>query len=119
MLITFTSIAQSTTSENVRKSINIGSSKELIKYFDSQVEISLNGKISSCNKVQAEAVMRDFFNKNIVTSFQYIHHGESNNGELKYAIGNYITKEDSYRVLVRFKVKNNSDLIYNLKFTKE
>ena len=105
--------------ENVRKSLTIGSSKELMTTFDNQIELSLNGNVSSYSQSQAEAILRDFFKNNSVSSFNYIHHGNSNNGQLKYSIGNLKTSTDSYRVLIRFKEVNNKEVVYNMKFTKE
>ena len=113
------SYSQSSTIENVRKSLSLGSSKELVKNFDEQIEISISGNVASYNKIQAEVVLKDFFNSNNATAFNYIHHGGSSNGGLKYAIGNYTTSNSSYRVLIRFKTVNNIDLVYNIKFTKE
>jgi hypothetical protein len=41
----------------------LGSSKELAKYFDSGIDININGNQGDYSKNQAELVMRDFFKK--------------------------------------------------------
>jgi len=99
--------------ENVKTAIKIGSSKELSNYFDSNIELTIEGKTSNYSKAQGEFVVKDFFKKNPAKGFTVIHNGTSEGG-LKYFIGTY-SSTNSYRVLIRMK----GDKVYNLSFTKE
>ncbi len=111
--------AQGQSLSNVEKSLNIGSARELVKNFEEQLELSIEGKQSSCNRSMAEVRLKEFFKKNPVKSFRYIHHGGSGKGGLKYAIGKYSCSTGSYRVLIRFKQTGGNMAVYNLSFTKE
>ena len=52
--------------DNIGNAIKSGSSKEVAKFFDSSVEITIQDKESVYSKVQAEMVLKDFFSKNSV-----------------------------------------------------
>ena len=72
--------------DNIANGIRQGNSKEISKYFDDNVEITILDKASSYSKVQAEMVLRDFFSKNPVKSFEIVHRGTSGEGSF-YGIG--------------------------------
>ena len=111
VIMTFTANAQAF--ENVKTAIKMGSGKGLSNYFDSNIEITVDGKTANYSKAQGEFVVKDFFKKNPPKSFKIIHNGTSEGG-LKYAIGTYLS-DNSYRVLIRMK----QNKVYNLSFTKE
>jgi hypothetical protein len=48
---------------NLRAALKAGSSRDLVKLFNNQVEMSFDGEKSGYSKTQAEFVMRDFFQK--------------------------------------------------------
>lgn len=103
---------------NVRTALKTGSSKELSKYLHDNVELNVNGEKSSFSNAHAEIYLKDFFKKYPPQEFEYVHQGSSKEG-LKYAIGNYRYAGGSFRVLIRVKKFNESDLIYILDFLKE
>ena len=105
--------------ENIKKSLSIGSAKELSKNFDSFIDLDLGIRKGTFSASQAEFMLKDFFKIHAATSFQYIHQGGSNSGGQRYAIGKYNTEQGSYRVLIRIKRKDSEDRVYNLSFTKE
>jgi len=103
---------------HISTALRSGSSKELIKYVNSNVEINLDGKISSYSKMQAEYVFKDFFKQYPASKFNFNHQGTSKGG-LRYAIGKYEHKDGSYMVWLRIKEFNGKLLIYEMNFIKE
>lgn len=113
-------IAESQTDvvNNLRAALKAGSSRDLVKLFNNQVEMSFDGEKSGYSRTQAEFVMRDFFRKYPCTEFQYIHQGSSRQG-LTYVIGKYTYDGGSFRVLVYIKKINNDYLVDLVDFSKE
>jgi hypothetical protein len=103
---------------SVKAAIKAGSAKDVARYFNSSVEVGLNGDKASYSQAQAEFVLRDFFSKNPAAGFEYLHQGSSNEGQ-KYAIGKYTSKTGSYRVFVVVKQFGGSYKIDTVDFTKE
>ncbi|MCC5931794.1 MAG: DUF4783 domain-containing protein [Cyclobacteriaceae bacterium] len=120
MSIGVLSVAESQTDviNNLRAALKAGSSRDLVKLFNNQVEMSFDGEKSGYSRTQAEFVMRDFFRKYPCTEFQYIHQGSSRQG-LTYVIGKYTYEGGSFRVLVYIKKINNDYLIDLMDFSKE
>lgn len=106
--------AKSQSFEKVKTAISIASAKEVATYFDSNVEITIDGKTANYSKIQGEFVLKDFFKKNPVSGFNIIHNGNSQGG-LIYAIGKYSSSGKSYRALIRMR----NEKLYNLSFTLE
>ena len=57
----FASKGQSDVIYQVRETIKAGSSKELSKYLFQTVDVTIEGKVQSYSKAQAEFIFRDFF----------------------------------------------------------
>lgn len=98
----FLPIQQEEVLDRIQVALDAGSSKELIKYCNNNLEIKLDGKTSNYSLAQAEVVLKDFFLKNPSKGFSYIHKGSSPEG-LKYAIGKYSVTGGSYRVVMVVK----------------
>ncbi len=103
---------------SVKAAIKAGSAKDVARYFNSAVEVGLNGDKASYSQAQAEFVLRDFFSKNPGSGFEFMHQGSSNEGQ-KYAIGKFTTKAGSYRVFVVVKQFGGSYKIDTIDFAKE
>ncbi|MEO9805666.1 MAG: DUF4783 domain-containing protein [Reichenbachiella sp.] len=117
ILIAFSSHGQSTT-ENVKLALNTGSAKELIKYFNEVTELKIDDSGANYSKIQAESVLREFFQQNQVESFDYIHKGSSPEG-LKYNIGMYNAKSGAYRVVILLKEIKGQYVVDTINFNKE
>lgn len=102
----------------VRDAFRSASSKEVAKLLNETVDMNIQGNIKNYSKSQAEIILRDFFKKNPPTSFVIIHHGASQTG-LPYAIGEYKSNSDTYRVWVRIKKFGNDFVITEIRFIKE
>jgi len=102
----------------IRDVIKTGSAKEISKYLNQNVEINIEGNVNTYSKVQAEFVFRDFFKKHPSSSFTIVHKGASKGGQ-QFAIGRYVSNEDSYNVLMLVKEINATYLIHEISFVKE
>ena len=90
----------------------------MVKILDQKVDMTLDGKTKTYSKAQAEFILKDFFKKNPPTSFTIIHQGASKAG-LPYAIGEFVSKSDTYRVWVRIKKNKDTFLVHEISFDKE
>ena len=96
--------------------IKTGDAREVAKYLDNSVEITLSEKSNSYSKRQAELVLRDFFANNPVKGFDVIH--QSENSSSQYCIGNLNTSNGSFRTTIFVKQKGDKQLIQELRFEK-
>lgn len=110
--------SQSSVINNVRAALKTGSSKELIKSFNTTVELNFDGEKSNYSRTQAEFVLKDFFKKYPPSDFEYIHQGASQQG-LTYVIGKYTYDGGSYRVLIYIKKINTDYLVDLIDFSRE
>ena len=99
---------------NIINAMKSGNATEVAKYFDETVEITFADKSNSYSKQKAEQVIRDFFTKNSVNSFDVIH--QSKNDDSQYCIGNLITKNGTFRTMIYVKQKNQKQVIQELRF---
>jgi hypothetical protein len=111
-------VATAGTIENIATAIQSGNAKELAKFFDGNVDITVYNKEEMYSKTQAEMVVRDFFSKNTPTSFKIIHKGTSNQGS-EYAIGTLITNVGSFRTYIYVKQKSTGYTIQEIRFEKD
>ncbi|HCW07233.1 MAG TPA: DUF4783 domain-containing protein [Cytophagales bacterium] len=102
----------------MKTAIKAGDAKELVKYFNSSVELNLEGDVNTFSKAQAEFVLRDFFKKHNPTEFTIVHTGSSKGG-LQFAIGKYQSGNESFDVLMRVREVEKNYLIHEMSFTKE
>jgi len=112
------SFGQDAIFDPIRDVIKTGSAKEISKYLNQNVEINIEGNVNTSSKPQAEFVFRDFFKKHPSSSFNIVHKGASKGGQ-QFAIGRYVSNEDSYNVLMLVKEINATFLIHEISFVKE
>jgi hypothetical protein len=104
--------------DQVKESIKAGSAKELSKYFYQTVDVTIEGKVENYSKTQAEFVLRDFFKAHPPSEFNVIHQGSSKGGQ-PFAIGEYRSNNDSYRVWMKIKTVSKEQLIQEISFVKK
>ena len=104
--------------ENVKAAMKAGSAKELAKFLSESVDLNLDNNQNTYSKTQAEFVLRDFFKANPVADFTILHKGSSKSGQ-PYAIGQYRSGTDKYRVFMKFKMVGTQQLIHEISFSKE
>jgi hypothetical protein len=102
----------------MRDAVKAGDAKDLAKYFNTSIDLNLEGEVNTYSKAQAEFVLRDFFKKHTAGDFNIVHTGSSKGG-LQFAIGKYQSGPDSYNVLLRVREVDKIFLIHEMSFTKE
>lgn len=114
----FGAVAQSDAISLIKETIKAGSSKELSKYLYQTVDVTIEGKVDSYSKAQAEFVFRDFFKQHPPSEFGIIHQGSSKGGQ-PFAIGQYKSGSDVYRVFMKIKATDKEQLLQEISFSKE
>lgn len=114
----FASHGQSEVIAQVRETIKAGSAKELSRYLFQTVDVTIEGKVQSYSKAQAEFVFRDFFRQHPPAEFNIIHQGSSKGGQ-PFAIGQYKSGDETYRVFMKIKSVNRQQLLHEISFSKE
>src|SRR5258706_9577543 len=102
----------------MKDAVKAGDSGELVKYFNTSIDLNLEGEVNTYSKAQAEFVLRDFFKKHAPSDFSIVHTGSSKGG-LQFAIGKYQSGADNYNVLMRVREVGKAFLIHEMSFTKE
>ena len=110
--------AQGDIISQVKETIKAGSAKELSKYLNQTVDVTLNDGPQSYSKAQAEFVFRDFFKQHPPAEFTLIHQGTSKGGQI-FGIGQYKSGSETYRVYMKIKAVDNQQLVHEISFAKE
>jgi hypothetical protein len=86
----------------IERGFETNNPSEIVKYGKEKILINVLGKEGAYSQSQAGLVLKDFFTKNPGSKFEFYFKGkESADGS--FAIGNYTSKGQSYRVTVHFK----------------
>lgn len=101
--------------EDVISAIKQGDAGNLGKHLDNTVEINMLGKSSSYSKAQAEIILKDFFGKNNVKSFEIIHKGGQDGGS-QFGIGNLVTSGGNFRTSFFLQKKGGTFVLNELRF---
>lgn len=98
----------------VATAIRMGNVNQLSPFFDVRVDISLPDKSDTYSKTQAEMVIGDFFNTNVVQNFRITQQGES--GGTFFCAGILQTRAGNYRTTLFFKHKGDKHLLQEIRF---
>ena len=104
--------------DEIVNSIQNGSSRDLSKFFNNTIALNMDNNSGDYSKNQSEVIFRDFFRKFPPEDFKVVHHRESHDNAW-YIIGDYISKEADFTVLVKGKSENGSSSIYSMDFSRE
>ena len=104
--------------DNITSAINQGDSKSLANYLDETVEITILEEGEIYFKEDAVGKLKTFFAEHSTSSFQPIHKGFSGGKASLYCIGDFVSKQKSYRVFIYIKVQNDKYFIQELRFEK-
>jgi hypothetical protein len=118
LLSAITTSAQGDIVSQVKETIKAGSAKELANYLNQTVDVTIDGKVQTYSKAQAEFVFRDFFKQHQPVEFNIIHQGSSKGGQ-PFAIGQYKSGTEVYRVFMKIKTVNGDQLVHEISFVKE
>ncbi|HEY9256806.1 DUF4783 domain-containing protein [Chitinophaga sp.] len=99
--------------EDVVAALKQGDVNGLSRYLDNTVEINISGKSNSYSKAQAEIILKDFFSKNQVKSFELVHQGGDSS---RFGIGTMTTGSGTFRVSFFLQKKGGSMVLNELRF---
>jgi hypothetical protein len=91
----------------------VGSAEELARYFNSTIELVILEKEDVYSKIQAQQIIDNFFTDYYPKSFKFIHQGGK--GESKFAIGELVTFNGTFRVTILIKLKGEKQFIHQLR----
>lgn len=112
--------AQSEVINGAKVALKSGSSKELAKFFNGNIELIIESESVDLDKVsdtQAELILRNFFQKYPAKDFSYGHQGASPEG-LQYSTGTYETSNGSFLVYIVIKQFSGKYMIDRIDFRK-
>lgn len=112
--IFFSSFIQQGSIEEVIIALRSGSSADLSKYFDDNIELTLPDKSDSYSKAQAQLIVKDFFKNNGVKGFELKHKGDAPDGH--FCIGTLQTNSGNFRTNVFMKMRNNKEVVREIRF---
>ncbi len=99
--------------EGAVNAMKSGNASELVKYFNSSIELDILGKDAIYSKSQAEAIMKDFFSKYPPSAFVIKFEGGRDNSQ--YAVGTLSSDKGNFRV--NFLIKGQ--MIHQLRIDRE
>ena len=102
--------------DDVVNAIKSGSASQLAKYIDNTIEITVSDKSNTYSKSQAELVLKDFFENNVVKNFVVLHKGD--NAAAQFIIGTLQTKSGDYRTTIYMKQKGDKQFLQEVRFEK-
>jgi hypothetical protein len=94
--------------------IRSGNVTQLSPFFDVRVDITLPDKSDTYSRTQAEMVIGDFFNTNVVQNFKITQQGES--GGTFYCAGLLQTRSGNYRTTLFFRQKGDKHFLQEIRF---
>lgn len=112
-LIISLSVMLSIPFEAIQIAFEKGDSTTIIKNSGDKVFIQIGTKEGVYSHSQAEQVLKRFFESHPATSFQFIYKGKSE-GKNTFATGDYIAKDKTYKVSLKFKVAKEDYLIESI-----
>jgi uncharacterized protein YxeA len=113
LILISTTSAQTDVFDTFAKNIKTSNVSALSSSFNTTIELGLPNNDDAYSKSQAEMILKDFFSKNILSSFTIDHKGTSGNS--KFANGTLETNTGRYKVYILVK----GNIIYELRFDKQ
>jgi hypothetical protein len=87
--------------ESVKQAFKNGNSQELVKYFNSAVELDIVGKEDVYAKDKAEQLLNTFFAQHPINGFTVLYEGGKDANQ--FAIGKLISSKGIFRVTILMK----------------
>ena len=120
LILGFFTFNQVNAQNNIIDDISLGfansDQQTIAKYIGNKVEINLFDLSSVYSKAQAEMVLKDFFAKYEVQSFQLFNKNNANGGPSKFAIGNLNTRNGNFRIFFILKELEGAYFIQEMRF---
>jgi len=113
--------AQADVMGGAKAALKAGNSKELAKYFNSNIELIIEAESVDYDKVsdtQAELILKNFFQKYPAKDFTFGHQGSSEGG-LQYSTGTYVSANNSFLVYIVLKQFGGRYMIDRIDFRNQ
>ncbi len=92
---------------------------DMVRYFDNFVPLTINNNQSIYSHNQAEAVLRDFFFKNIPREFIVMDNGSPDNTS-KFIIGYFTTTTNiKFNVYILMRLKDGNYMLQDFRINRE
>lgn len=104
--------------DEISLAMKLADAKELARFMNSSIELTLLDEQGSFSKAQAERVIKAFFDKKIVKSFEMIHTGYAS-GSTLFAIGILRTENGNFRTYFFAKEFAGSMYLKEIRFESE
>ena len=104
--------------ENVGAAIKAGNPKEIAAFFIENVDLKVIDKEMVCSRQQAEAILKNFFDKHNIKTFVITHKGDTKNGS-QYVISKMETSSGNYRVYFLIKTVSNKQMVQQFRIENE
>jgi len=103
--------------DKINQALKEGDYKLIKENMNETVELVILEKENIYSKVQAEQILKQFFQSHQPTGFEILHNGGSEKSQ--YYIGTLKTKRKNYRVYYLLKTKESESLIYQLRIEND
>lgn len=118
LFLLVSSMAMADSFDDVVNAIKTSNVKEISRFLNSNVELTINNNEGVYSKQQAEMMLKNFFSQHTFKSISIQHRGSSAQGA-QYAIANYETTQGKYRVYIFMKDGGNGLFVHEMRFEKE
>jgi hypothetical protein len=104
--------------DDIITALKNSNAKEVSKFFNGNVELTINDNEGVYSKQQAEMMLKNFLLNNQPKNITIQHRGSSGQSA-KYAIANYETAQGKFRVYIFMKDNGSGMLVHEMRFEKE
>ncbi len=105
--------------DDVANAIKTGNAKDVAKYFNTNVELTVLDNEGVYSKQQAEIILKSFFAQNPPKSVIIQHRGASAQQGARFAVAIYESVQSKYRTYIFMKDSGSGMMINELRFEKE
>jgi len=113
IFVVFIQLSFTAVPDDLNKALETGNVSVLKQNMNSTVELVIFEKENVYSKIQAEQILKQFFQTHAPISFKILHNGQSDNSQ--YYIGLLKTQKGTYRVYYLLKTKDRTTLLYQLR----
>jgi hypothetical protein len=110
--------AQGAQVEAIDKALKAGNASGISRHFGQSVDITINNTTSTYSSTQGEQVLRDFFSKNPVRSFDVEHSDNSTSSNSTFTVGVLNTGNGKYKVYLSLRPKDGGYLLKEIRVEK-
>ncbi len=111
-------ISTSVPYSTIEKSFESNNAKAIVALGKSKLLINILGKEGAYSQSQANLVLQGFMSKNPCSSFEFMFKGKETDGG-SFAIANYLTRSDKFRVTIYFKKEQGSYKLESLTIERD